>query len=425
MRAMYNWLIFATTILVATSPSGAQNVVTDWNTIASDTIIVHGGSAAGSSYIYFAYTSIAVYDATNSIHRRFQPFYFKERTDDDASEQAAAISAAHSVLVNYFPSQQAVLDGQFAQSLSSITASPSAKHAGVEAGQAAALALITARIGDGRNADVTYTIKTGPGDWQPTPPGFLPPAVPWVGQMRPFTMKKASQFLPRGPYPLSSEQWVADYNLTRLFGDANSTIRTLGQTEIGLFWADNPIQQFGRTFNSLVRNYQLDVMDSARLMAVVWTGLADSLIGCFNAKYTFGRWRPVTAIQAGGGNPELTADSGWTPLAVTPNHPEYPAAHGCGTSAVSSLVADFFGTQKVHVVVDSLAFPDGVHTHTFENTADWLDEVFWARIYSGFHFHHSLQDGVELGRRVSRQLFENNFQCNRERRRDDSVPANR
>jgi hypothetical protein len=346
----------------------------------------------------------------NSIHRKFRPFYFAGAADRNASEQAAVLAAAHSVLVRYFPAQQTPLDAQFTEALGMIPVhSEHARQAGVEAGEAAAQALITARTGDGLGADVPYIYGTGLGEWQPTPPGFLPPAVPWFAQMRPLTMKSPSQFLPSGPTPLSSEQWAADYNLTRLFGESKSTIRTPGQTEIGLFWTEHPVQQYARAWNYLVQTYKLDVMDSARLMAILWTGAADAGIGCLNAKYKFGFWRQVTAIQAGGGNPDLAADAGWTPLGVTPNHPEYPAAHGCVTGALSSLVEDFFGTPKVHVIVDSLAFTDGVHTHTFDNTNDWLNEVFWARMYAGFHFHHSLQDGVELGRRVSSQLFENNF----------------
>ena len=409
MKQARVWIIFTTIAFVALSTSQAQNVVTEWNAIASTTIITQGNKGA-DAFVYFAYTSIAVYDATNSIHRRFRPFYFAGITDRDASEEAAAISAAHSVLIHYFPDQKAALDAQFEQSLGKIAASLEAKHTGVEAGAAAAQSLIAARTGDGLEADVPYVPGTAPGDWQPTLPGFLPAALPWAAQMRPFTMKSPSQFLPRGPYPLSNEQWAADYNLTRLFGERNSTVRTPGQTEIGLFWTELPFQQYARAWTYLVGNYNLNVSDSARLVAILWTGLSDSLIGCLNAKYAFSFWRPVTAIQAGGGNPELPADPGWTPLGTTPNHPEYPAAHGCATSAVSSLVADFFGTKNVHVIVDSRAFPEGVHTHTFENTDAWLDEVLWARIYAGFHFHHSLQDGVELGRRVSRQLFENNFQ---------------
>ena len=150
-------------------------------------------------------------------------------------------------------------------------------------------------------------------------------------------------------------------------------------------------------------------------MAILWTGYADAAIGCFNAKYHYSFWRPATAIPDGGGNQELTADPSWTSLGPTPNHPEYPAAHGCVTGAISDLIERYFGSPNVHIVADSLAFSDGVHTHTFENTHDLFDEVFWARIYAGFHFQHSLEDGGILGRRVSRQLL-----CKQFRRLGDS-----
>lgn len=142
---------------------------------------------------------------------------------------------------------------------------------------------------------------------------------------------------------------------------------------------------------------------------MLWTGSADSIIGCYNAKYTYSFWRPVTAIQAGGGNPDLPADPAWLPLAITPNHPEYPAAHVCFTEAVSTLLAGYFGTTKTHVVVDSLAFQDGLHTHTFEDTRELLDEVFWARIYAGLHFYNSVEDARQLGEAVAREILETSF----------------
>ena len=223
-------------------------------------------------------------------------------------------------------------------------------------------------------------------------------------------MDRPDQFLPGGPTPLTGERWVAEYNETRLFGDANSTIRTPAQTEIGMFWAVHTGQQYSRAFGYLVQNYRLDVMQSARLLAILWTGYADTGIACWNAKFTYNFWRPVTAIRAGGGNPELAADAGWTSLATTPNHPEYPAAHGCVTGVASQLIEDFFGTPKVRVVVDNTStFSDGVHTHTFESTADWMEEVYWARILAGLHFHHSLEDGAALGRQVAAQVFVNHF----------------
>jgi hypothetical protein len=396
--------------LLASINTSAQNAVTNWNTIASTTIVSNAATPIAASGVWFAYTSIAVYDAVNAVHQhKFRPFYYSGIAGPDASDEAAAIAAAHRVLVNYFPGQQAYLDAQFNNSLNAIVADPRAKRQGVDAGEAAAAALISERTGDGLNANVPYTPGSGPGVWQPTPPGFLAAATPWLGQMRPFTMRDAGQFLPDGPTSLSSEEWAADYNVTRLFGDVNSTLRTPAQTEIALFWTANTAQQYSQTFNSLVQYYKLDLMDSARLLAILWTGFADGGIGCFNGKYTYSFWRPVTAIRAGGDNPDLVADANWTPVATTPNHPEYPAAHACISSTVTSLVADFFGTHKVHVVVNSTVFSDAVHTHTFESTEDWLNEIYWARIFGGLHFNHSLQDGEALGRHVANQLFENHF----------------
>jgi hypothetical protein len=410
--------------LLASTQSLAQNVVTDWTGIASNTIVAKGGKPSATSSVWFAYSSIAVYDAVNAIHRQFQPFYYRAAAPRDASDEAAVVAAAHRVLVNYFPAQQLTLDGMFQDSLGKIKAGPDAKIAGIAVGEAAAVALIAARAGDGLEASVPYTPGTGPGVWQPTPPNFAPALTPWLGQMRPFTMTSASQFLPSGPTALTSEEWIDDYNEVRILGEADSTVRTPEQGEIGLFWTEHTGQQYARAFGYLAENYKLDVMDSARMMAILWTGFADAAIGCWNAKFTYNFWRPVTAIRVGGGNSELVADPDWTPLGTTPSHPEYPAAHGCVTGAVSSLIRDYFTTPKVHIVVDSLAFNDGIHTHTFEDTRDLFEEVFWARIYAGFHYRHSLEDGGTLGKRVSKQLFRRHFRSRAESDNDHRHPDN-
>ena len=386
----------------------AGTVVTDWNTFASAAIVANGAKSPPASTVYFAYTSIAVYDAVNAITGQYQPFYYRFAAPANASAGAAAAAAAHRVLVNYFPSQQTALDSQYSTSLAGI-ADGGDQAAGVALGEAAAAALISARLGDGVEANITYTPGSGPGAWIPTPPAFLPPLVPWIGQMRPFTLKAADDFLPDGPAALSSEDWKRDYNLTRTYGGTTSTIRSAAETEIGVFYTEHTGQQYARMFNTLATTNNLGVEDSARMMAMLWTGAADAVIGCFNAKYKFGFWRPVTAINAGGGSTDLTADPTWTPLGTTPNHPEYPAAHGCVTGAVSSLIADFFGTTRVAIAIDSKAFTDGLHQHTFTDTRDLMDEVFWARIYAGFHFYHSLEAGRQLGQSVAGQVVRNHF----------------
>ncbi len=408
-------LKFVLPLIFASQLYGA-NVVTDWNAIASTTIVTGGGKSPGAAAVWFTYSSLAVYDAVNAITGKYQPFYYRVAGPADASIQAAAVAAAHRVLVNYFPAQQAALDAQYATSMAAITADASSISAGVIVGEAAAMEVIRARTGDGLEANITYTPGSGPGAWIPTPPAFAPPVTPWLGQMRPFTMKSAADFLPEPPPALTSETWKRDYNMVHLYGGVTSAIRTDAETEIGIFWTENTAGQYARTFNNLANYYNLGVEDSARMMAMLWTGYADAGIGCFNAKYKYGFWRPATAIPAGGGNADLTADPAWSPLAATPAHPEYPAAHGCLTGAVAPLVANFFGTTRVHVPIDSKAFTDSVHQHTFEDTRDWLDEVFWARMFAGFHYHHSLEVGRMLGESVADQLVKENFRARSNRR---------
>ncbi len=409
-------------LVLACGTLHASNVVTDWNSIASTTIVANAGKSPGASAVWFAYESLAVYDAVNAITGQYQPFYYHFVAPANASTGAAAAAAAHRILVNYFPAQQTALDNQYATSLAGVSDGGD-KTAGMAVGEAAAMAVINARFGDGLEANITYTPGSGAGAWIPTPPAYAAPVTPWLGQMRPFTMKAAADFLPDGPTPLNSEDWKRDYNMTRLYGGTVGSIRTASETEIGVFYTENTGQQYARMFNTLATANNLGVADSARLMAMLWTGYADAAIGCFNAKYKFGFWRPVTAIPAGGGvavllgaATDLPADPAWTPSGgATPAHPEYPAAHGCITGSVSSLIADFFGTTRVAIAIDSKAFTDGVHQHALTDTRDLMDEVFWARIYAGFHFYHSLEAGRQLGQSVAAQLFRSHFRPSQQR----------
>jgi len=397
--------------LALASVLNAGNVVADWNAIGSTTVIANGGKVPAASTVWFAYSSLAMYDAVNAITGEYEPFYYRFAGPSNASIDAAAVAAAHRILVNYFPLQQTALDTKFTASLAAVVGDPDAKAAGVAVGEAAAMALISARTGDGLEANVAYTPGLGPGAWIPTPPAYTAPATPWLGQMRPFTMKSASDQLPDPPRALNSEPWSRDYNLTRNYGGTNSTARSAAESEIAIYWTEHTGQQYARAFNYLVTNNNLGTADAARLMAMLWTGVADASIGCFNGKYKYGFWRPATAIQAGGGNADTRADPAWVSLGTTPNHPEYPAAHGCLTGAATTLIAGFFGTTRVHVVTDSLAFTDSVHQHVFEDTRDWMDEVFWARIYAGFHFYHSLEAGRQLGETVALGVARSHFRA--------------
>jgi hypothetical protein len=289
-----------------------------------------------------------------------------------------------------------------------------AKDDGVQVGKAAANSITSLRAGDGRGANVPYSFPSVPtaGVWIPTPPAHLLPQTPWVGQMVPFTMTSASQFFPDEPPPaLTSTEWADDYNQVRTLGAVNSTVRTPQQTEIGLFWTEPTSKQYARAFRALALGRALNTSDTARLFAMVWTAVADSFIGCWNAKYQFSFWRPVTAIQNAGlaGNPATVPDPTWMSLGTTPNHPEYPSAHGCLTGAVAEILKGYFGTPNVSFTVSSTFF-NPAHVHTFDSTKDLEQEVGNARIYAGFHYHHSVVQGFVLGHHVAQQVLVNFFQ---------------
>jgi hypothetical protein len=163
MRTIRIFSALSAVLLAFILPTAAQNIVTDWNTIASQTIVQNGGKSPAAASVWFAYAAIASYDAVNAIEPRHQPFYYFEKAPRDASEEAAALAAAHCVLVHYFPAQQATLDADYALSFAAIAVNPSAKNEGATVGEASAAATIAARAGDGLEADVPYTPDSGPG----------------------------------------------------------------------------------------------------------------------------------------------------------------------------------------------------------------------------------------------------------------------
>ncbi|HZR31675.1 MAG TPA: vanadium-dependent haloperoxidase, partial [Terriglobales bacterium] len=348
LRTLITMLVLAVAIA---GRARAANPIVDWNQIALTTALTTTGTQ-----LYLTYVHLAMYDAVNAIDGRYQQYGPEFHGPRDASGEAAAISAAYQTLLYYFPAQSVTLQSQYDSAIAAIPDGQK-KASGIAIGQIAAARIVALRTGDGRNANVPYTYPTSPvpGVWIPTPPTFVPPVPAWVGQVVPFTMQSASQFLPaNGPPDLGSAQWAQEYNEVKLLGAANSSVRTAAQTEIALFWTANPVATFFGAFRQMAIDRHLNLSKSARLLAMLSVAFTDGGIGCFNAKYHFSFWRPVTAIPNGDldGNPDTEADPTWLPLAPTPPHPEFPAAHGCATGAIAGTLENFFGTPNVKFSVN-------------------------------------------------------------------------
>lgn len=413
--------------VVAASPS----TVVAWNKIAEDTV-VGSGALQNEGWIYLSYTELAVYDAVVAIDGRYESYAPKIGVPAGADVNAAVIQAAYETLLASFPGASASLGSSYAAWLSGIPAGQP-RTDGIAVGHAAAEQMITMRAGDGRLTPIGTTSPfptkaPGPGVWRLTPAAFAAPQTPWVGQVRTFVVPRADQFKPPPPPALDSPEWVAEYNEVKSLGQNTSTTRTAAQTATAEFYLANVNRQFNRAVRDLAASRSLDLVETARLAAMVNVVAADAGISGMNAKYDYLFWRPVTAIdptavKADGfgpvpgfddGNPATVQQVGWRPLLPTPNHPEYPSAHCTLTSAMTEVFAQFLGTNRFELDLHGFDMHGAAGNldavRHFARANDLRAEIVNARVWAGLHYRGSNEAGVALGRSVAKYDLRHAFQ---------------
>jgi hypothetical protein len=339
------------------------------------------------------------------------------------STDAAVVEAAYRVLAHYLPTQSAGLDAQYAEATALIP-DGRAKTKGQAAGLRAAEKLIRQRAGDGLVTPIGSTspftpLAPGPGVWRLTPP-FAAPQVPWVGDVEPFVLGDVDRFMPPPPPSLSSPQWVAAFDEVKAHG--SNTNPNVAETTTAWFYTANVIRQFSRMGRELADAKGLGDVDTARLLAMISVVGADQGIAAIHAKYHLLFWRPVTAIdptaiKPGGdgfgptpgfddGNPLTVEEPGWRPLIATPNHPEYPSAHGTLTSSEAEVVTAFLGTGRIDLDLhgfDPTGLPGNFDaTRHFDTAAALRADVVNGRTWGGMHYRFSTEAGVAMGRQIAR-----------------------
>jgi hypothetical protein len=443
------WLCVLAVLLMCRTSEAAcpylntmQNTVQQWNSIAEDAVVALPPNGAGAiqneGLLYMAYEAAAVYDAVVAIEGGYQPYAYRPRTAAEkhaaagASADAAIIEAAYRVLRFYFPSQAATLDTCHDEALA-VLIGGSAKLEGIATGAAAAHAMIRLRATDHRQPIGTVSTieepSCGPGGYRQTPgTGWaLGPQTPWLGDVRPFLLHKPGQFQAPPPPPLLSRRWVAQFDEVKRLGSSTSIERTADETAIARFWTANVIRQYNGLGRDLITQRALTLVESARLLAMIDLVTADAQINVFHEKYKFLFWRPVTAIDPTSvtqdwcdavpgyedGTDRTVEEVGWRPLLNTPNHPEYPSAHGSITSALAEVLSEFFGTSHIQVDIHGFdpAGPAGnLNTvRHFETADDLRTEIVNARLWGGLHYRRSSEVGVALGAEVAHDALNHGF----------------
>jgi hypothetical protein len=373
--------------------TAAANVITDWDEKAVGAVQTKMPPPAG--YRVMAIMHLAMFEAVNSIEPRYKPYKSSLPATPDMSKEAAAAAAAGRVLRKLVPDAAADVQAAMTSYLASLPEGD-AKANGVKLGEQAAKVMLEARANDGASAPDNYRPRTLPGVYVGTTitVGSRYPNV------TPFAMTSPSQFRPKPPISLKSAQWAKDFNEIKELGEKNSTKRTARQTEDARFWvltgplSTHPLER------QIAIAKNMDVVDSARFLALLSATEEDALIAVLDAKYKYEFWRPITAIRNADidGNPETQRDPNWQPIENTPLHPEYPCAHCIVSSSVAAVIGSVLGSDDIPEVMTS-PFAPGV-THRFTSLRAYTDEVAMARIYAGFHYRFSATVGSEMGQKI-------------------------
>jgi hypothetical protein len=384
---------------------GDPTVIRAWNRIAVDTLTADSLTTPPrklpvEGYLYLAFTQAAVFNAVNGVHERYEGYRFDGEAPSGTSAEAAAIAAAHRVLVHYSPEQQATLDAKYLASLERIPGGL-AKSRGIAWGELTAADIIAQRVGDGRNANVTFDVPLEAGVWRPTPPANAPMSHPWLGYVEPLMLKSGDQFDPGKPPALTSKQYAKDFNEVKSVGSATSTKRTAAQSAIGTFYSGGPITQFMLALKDQALDRKLDIVDSARMYAAVHMSLADAAIAIFWTKHHYGMWRPITAIRMADtdGNDATTKDEGWTSVIPSPPYPDYVSGYNGVMGAFAGALGELFGKDDLDLELTSTAAPGVVRK--YDEVDDVCQDVIDARVYLGIHFRFADTSAATMGRQIA------------------------
>jgi len=395
--------VIACCVVVGIPAPAHADVITDWD---ENAVTIVTPMPTYPAQRMMGMVDVAMFDAVNSIARRYRPLLSQLPADPATSKEAAAASAAAAVL--------ATIDAPTAEKVKALLASylasipdGAAKSDGIKLGEAIAAKVVAARANDGADAPDDYRPRTTPGVYVPT---AITAASMWPN-VKPWVMDKPSQFRPAAPVALKSDEWATDYNEIRDYGGKSSVKRSPQQTETARFWLMVGPRAYHPFARALVPAKQMDVVDGARFMALVSLGLNEALIAVFDAKYHYNFWRPITAIRNGDidDNARTDREATWQPIDNTPMHPEYPCAHCILSGSVAGVVKAVLGTADIPEVAMTSPMAPGV-THRWTNLEAFTQEVANARIWSGFHYRFSTRVGTGMGLQIGDYVVQNAMQ---------------
>jgi membrane-associated phospholipid phosphatase len=355
-----------------------------WNQIAIEAILKRG-IPTPTGLRALSLVHVAIYDATvaawdskyayerphpSELEPSLETVIPNPATPSYPCELSVTAGAASTVLAWLFPDDAAYFEqlaNEAAQSrLMAGVEYPSDVEAGLELGWRVAELVIERGDADGSSAEWTGSIPTEAGMWTGENPGF-PTAATWL----PWALSSPDQFRPGPRFAYDSDDLAAEMAEIRDFehtpaADAAAMFWEYGAGGRRIHWFWNEIA------SRLILEARLhdNAPEAARAYALMNIAGYDAIIACWDAKYTYWAMRP------------FQIDPDFKPLFTTPNHPSYPSAHACISTAISDVLADLFPASASQVTT-------------------MAQEAVEARIWGGIHFRSDALAGQEIGHNVA------------------------
>jgi hypothetical protein len=402
-------LIGAAAVIALAAPGTARaDTVTAWNTTANNALAVTAAQDPRVVIVHLAMVHGAVYDAVNAVDGSHEPYLVSTRIAEPFdSKEAAAAAAAYRVLLFLVPAQEPTLTAQYQATLAGIPDGTS-KTRGIAVGEAAAAAMVASRTADGRFGSFRFLVGLGAGQWRPVLPAFVNDLSAWLKDVKPFLIEDPSHFRSDGPYELTSRKYAKEFDQVKELGSLTSATRSEDQTHAARYWGENQPRTWTRILQTLSAQQGLSLVENARFFAMAYTVAADALISVWDDKARYSFWRPITAIRdaATDGNPATAADPSWVPLIANPPYPDHPSGLAGLSGAICTVLEDFFGTKHVTLTDTNL----GGLTRSWASFPEMLDEIVYARVWSGVHFLNPDRQGRKLGEQVAKYSLKRYFE---------------
>jgi membrane-associated phospholipid phosphatase len=338
---------------------------------------------------HFALMHVAVYDAlvaawdSKFAYNRKRPSEFdgslttefsNPRSPSYPAEHAVAAGAAAAVLSYVFPDRASYFADKAEEAGRSMLLAgvqyPSDVKVGLELGRQVAARVVERGKADGSEVKWTGSVPTEAGKWNGTNP-----ILPQMSMWKPWVLTSPSEF--RSPPPIAHDSPEKAAELAEL----KNFQRTPKTNSAAHFWEYaagglRAHQYWSGQIGRLVLEYQLEDNPplAARAYALQNITSTDAGIACWDSKYAYWAIRP------------FQLDPNVKPLFTTPNHPSYPAAHGCLSTATAAILGYLFPRDA-------------------ETLVALAEEARESRIWAGIHYRSDIVAGAALGQAVANKVI--------------------